>query len=424
VLSQAQPYLSDEHFTVDGTLIEAWASQKSFQKKEDGDDSPGEFHGDQRTNDNDSDGPGDNGCRGFLAGGSTVGEVGLGRLRKKRPTPGESRMMNWKFLGVIPIGLGLGLAPATSIAAQLAAGSGNALPLAVAGSPSTPVIPQNGKVTLRVHASARGRQKLDCSWSADAGAISGGEHEVEWSLKGVEPRPGPYKASVKVSLPSGESASCSIQVFVAKVDLTSATAEERGTRETGRSFLVKGANEVPGYGLYSYLLLGSRAATESTRDRYRKTIQSYLDTVEQVERLLYYLPPNRLNVAYLPIEVAPSSAPTADWLIDNYDYARARSFLDVLPGNLREGPYFISALKRLSSSSPVDHYLFQDLSGVPSDIDFLWVREFLNQAAQERYWNPPTAELFVLRMRTTIGVLAEGLPEVQQSLGAWIAWLH
>src|SRR5216684_3965091 len=31
VLAQAQPYLSDEHFTVDGTLIEAWASHKSFR---------------------------------------------------------------------------------------------------------------------------------------------------------------------------------------------------------------------------------------------------------------------------------------------------------------------------------------------------------------------------------------------------------
>ena len=27
VLKQAQQYLADEHFTVDGTLIEAWASQ-------------------------------------------------------------------------------------------------------------------------------------------------------------------------------------------------------------------------------------------------------------------------------------------------------------------------------------------------------------------------------------------------------------
>jgi transposase len=50
VLAQAKPHLSDEHFSVDGTLIEAWASQKSFQKKDGGDDSPGEFRGDKRSN--------------------------------------------------------------------------------------------------------------------------------------------------------------------------------------------------------------------------------------------------------------------------------------------------------------------------------------------------------------------------------------
>src|SRR5438477_9274924 len=38
VLKQAreQDLLSDEHFSVDGTLIEAWASQKSFQRKDRG----------------------------------------------------------------------------------------------------------------------------------------------------------------------------------------------------------------------------------------------------------------------------------------------------------------------------------------------------------------------------------------------------
>jgi len=50
VLSQAKPHLSDEHFTVDGTFIEAWASQKSFQRKDGGDDHPGQFRGDQRSN--------------------------------------------------------------------------------------------------------------------------------------------------------------------------------------------------------------------------------------------------------------------------------------------------------------------------------------------------------------------------------------
>jgi hypothetical protein len=51
VLAQAKSHLSDEHFTVDGTLIEAWASQKSFQKKDGGDDDPGQFRGQKRSND-------------------------------------------------------------------------------------------------------------------------------------------------------------------------------------------------------------------------------------------------------------------------------------------------------------------------------------------------------------------------------------
>ena len=56
VLKIAQPYLSDEHFTVDGTLIEAWASQKSFRPKDE-EPSPGtgngevNFRGEQRRND-------------------------------------------------------------------------------------------------------------------------------------------------------------------------------------------------------------------------------------------------------------------------------------------------------------------------------------------------------------------------------------
>jgi hypothetical protein len=50
--------LSDEHFTVDGTLIEAWAGQKSFKPKTDvapgtPTDDPGnpsvDFRGERRT---------------------------------------------------------------------------------------------------------------------------------------------------------------------------------------------------------------------------------------------------------------------------------------------------------------------------------------------------------------------------------------
>lgn len=60
VVSQAQEegLMSDEHFTVDGTLIEAWASLKSFQRKDEKEapppDAPGNptvnFQGEKRSN--------------------------------------------------------------------------------------------------------------------------------------------------------------------------------------------------------------------------------------------------------------------------------------------------------------------------------------------------------------------------------------
>jgi transposase len=60
VVKQAQEknLTSDEHFTVDGTLIEAWASLKSFQRKDEKPQPPEDpgnpsvdFHGERRSND-------------------------------------------------------------------------------------------------------------------------------------------------------------------------------------------------------------------------------------------------------------------------------------------------------------------------------------------------------------------------------------
>jgi transposase len=51
-LPEVKPLLSDEHFSVDGTLIEAWASHKSFKPKDGSDDGDGaDFHGQKRKND-------------------------------------------------------------------------------------------------------------------------------------------------------------------------------------------------------------------------------------------------------------------------------------------------------------------------------------------------------------------------------------
>jgi transposase len=52
VVDRAQTLMSDEHFTVDGTLIEAWASHKSFQRKDGGPEDDGrDFRGQERKND-------------------------------------------------------------------------------------------------------------------------------------------------------------------------------------------------------------------------------------------------------------------------------------------------------------------------------------------------------------------------------------
>jgi transposase len=51
VNEQAKPFMSDDHFTADGTLIQAWASHKSFRKKDGTDDDGTNFHGQKRKND-------------------------------------------------------------------------------------------------------------------------------------------------------------------------------------------------------------------------------------------------------------------------------------------------------------------------------------------------------------------------------------
>jgi transposase len=55
---QVKRFLSDDHFSVDGTLVEAWASLKSFRAKDGSDGPPGpgrndehDFHGKKRAND-------------------------------------------------------------------------------------------------------------------------------------------------------------------------------------------------------------------------------------------------------------------------------------------------------------------------------------------------------------------------------------
>ncbi|MWL91798.1 MULTISPECIES: IS5 family transposase [Cupriavidus] len=49
-IAQKKDWLSGEHFSVDGTLIQAWAGHKSFVRKDGSDDDSGDFRGRKRSN--------------------------------------------------------------------------------------------------------------------------------------------------------------------------------------------------------------------------------------------------------------------------------------------------------------------------------------------------------------------------------------
>lgn len=51
LLAKVGELVSDEHFSVDGTLLEAWASHKSFRPKDGSGGDGQDFHGEQRRND-------------------------------------------------------------------------------------------------------------------------------------------------------------------------------------------------------------------------------------------------------------------------------------------------------------------------------------------------------------------------------------
>ena len=266
------------------------------------------------------------------------------------------------------------------------------------------------------------------SWAAPSGRLEGQGSEVKWDLSDVSA--GVYEAKVTVKAVSREVADCLIRVIVQ----IRSQLPTRGDRETGRSFLLPNEVETLGYGLYSYLLFGSPPTTAS-RERYLKAIEEYLKFPDIARLETFNTSRRTLNITYLPVFAVPARqildrlsderyGEVSEWILKHYDYERARVLLRGVPGSQREGPYIVSFLKPPTwSGSPARPYLYQDQSSVPPHLVSLWAKEFLNQAAQEQFWQERTAVQLVLKLRTTIGILASALPESRKSLDHWIAWV-
>ncbi len=334
---------------------------------------------------------------------------------------------HWHITFLVWVIMGTGIAPlyvasdraAAADSAHVQQGQGEVTSQVIACSPDKPVVRYGKGVRLRVWAAAASAQPLHYGWTATGGRLQEHGTEAQWDFTDV--RPGPYAATVRVSNARGAVAECVMQVIV-KTPLRA-----RRSRETGRSLLTPDQNESEGYGLYSYVLLGT-PPTEHARAQYLETVRAYLQLIVDITRLVEYVPHRELNVTYMPVTQPPAgqsvAKASAEWLLQHYDYARARVLLHALPGNLRGGPYIVSTLKPLDVAGNMpDRYLLQDLSSVLPHLISLWIKEFMNQAAQERFWEPKTAARLTLKLRTTIGVLAEGLPELHASLQQLIAWV-
>ena len=298
---------------------------------------------------------------------------------------------------------------------QPTARAADLLPLAC--SAERPTVALGAGVGLRAFVEGRSGERVRLTWEVPVGRLDGGD-QPRWDLQDL--RPGTYAASVRASTTSGATAECIVRVTVR------ADPGARGElpRETGAAFLLPDATERAGYGLYSYLLLGA-PPTDGTRDRYARAIASFLEMIPEIGRLEAHVPRRSLNVAYVPIEQDSGTAPlTANWVLTHYDHARARSLLRALPGSLRGGPYIVSTLTPLSQERTAEGpRLVQDLSRVPSHLVSTWVLEFLNQAAQERFWEERSGRALALRMRLAVGILGTGLPEVRKAVDDWVAWL-
>ncbi|MDM0021094.1 hypothetical protein [Variovorax saccharolyticus] len=294
------------------------------------------------------------------------------------------------------------LALALAVVLACAAAHAQGQPLVCSADP--PVAGVGEAVTLQAWTDAG-----DVAWQVSEGRLEGSGSRRLWRLPGRTGR-------VTAGATSAGLAPCALTVFVVS------DSRAVGGRESGTMFLVRGQAEPAGYGLYSYFLLGA-PPDEQARERVLKSIDAFLKTTPSLAALEAVFERGELNANQMPVDAPAPDRPSAQWILEHYDYVRARAILARIDGSLRKGPYLVSVLETAGTRGPMPApLLLQDLSTVPAHLVGDWYRLFLDQAAQEQFWESRRLEAVGVRMRTIVGVLAEGLPEVQGAVKQWVKW--
>jgi hypothetical protein len=299
--------------------------------------------------------------------------------------------------------------------------------------PSAPSAQAGSSVTLTAWYDAAGSAAPKFKWSVTEGRVRSDKGVTLWDLGTAHP--GTAYADVEAIVNGAKAASCSVELHIegkqpdrtrstpdAPIPLPAPPPPTAGpVVATSRAFLPAGQVEPEGFGLYSYILIGAPPAP-ADRDRYAAIFEATLRLMRPVDQLARALKTSQLNATWLPVKSLPDSDPDAKWLVDNYDYAQGA--VDLVRAGIRGNPtgiYIVSARTPLSRATPAPPFLVQDLSHVPAALASTWVALFINQAAQEHFWNTNTMDGMVAKMRLAIALTAEGVPAIKTAMATWIS---
>lgn len=195
-------------------------------------------------------------------------------------------------------------------------------------------------------------------------------------------------------------------------------------RVTGTAVLLPQQKEEPGFGLYSYALL-THAPLDSELPKYRAFLKALVE-LPTAQDLGGYLPKIRINITYLPLTSSAqgwnifTTNQKVDYVLSHYDYARGAAMLASLPERTGVGPVLTSVLTPLSFDRLPHPVLVQDMSTAQPVLMEDYVKEFVDQAAKDHFWEAKTLAAFSLGLQNALQTAAVGLGMSQDAVKNWI----
>ena len=198
-----------------------------------------------------------------------------------------------------------------------------------------------------------------------------------------------------------------------------------------RAGLARGEREEPGWGRYNYLLQGSRPADSTQTARFRAVVTRFLarldDIADYTAAAEQSLAPGdtawrrNFSLTLIPLRAPPGAGTdSADRVMANYDYARAKLLLASLPGTHADGPYLVSVAQPLSAGPEAARdFVLVDLSHISPALAAQWTNYFVQQAAVDYPRSGFDMRRGLLVMRTALAQLGAGTSEIGRGLATW-----